>query len=121
MAFFDFASTIAETKETHQKMQLRTRYYKTRYEKMKNQVLDYCKITDLFVKHEDDVHGELFLQANGYHMIVSIVQVSPMECAVDIKVQTYGLIGLFKPMKIIAKCYAYLDKKVEFKGVGLRP
>jgi len=121
MAFFDFVSTIAETKETHQRMQLRTRYYKTRYNKMKDQILDYCKVSNLYVKNEDDVHGELFLQANGYHMIVSIVQVSPMECAVDIKVQTYGLIGLFKPMKIIQKCFAYIDKKVEFKGVELRP
>lgn len=120
MAFFDFASNIAETTELHYKMSLRTRHYKVRYNKLKDYVTEYTKTNDLMVKNEDDIHGEIFLQANSYHMIISIIQVTPMECAVDIKVQTYGLIGLFKPVKHIQKCFNYLDKKVTTTGIGQR-
>lgn len=121
MAFFDFASNLAETRELHSNQYLRTRYYKARYTNLKEIVLKYANENNIFVKSEDDVHGEIFLQTQRYHIIVSILQVTPLESAVDIKVQTYKLIGLFKPLKIITKLFNYIDEKSDFKGTGLHP
>jgi hypothetical protein len=73
------------------------------------------------IKSEDDIHGEIFLQSSRYHIIVSIVQVNALETAVDIKVQTYKIIGLFKPIQIIISLYQHIGTKVEFKGLGLHP
>ncbi len=50
-----------------------------------------------------------------------MVQVSPLETAVDIKVQTYKILGLYKPLKIITGLYNHIDSKADFKGIGLHP
>ena len=121
MGFFDFASNIAETKESHQHKNLKTHYYKNRYNNIKKIVLDYAKENKMQVKSEDDVHGEIFLQSNNRHIIISIIQVTPLETGVDIKVQTYRIIGLYKPMKDIINLFNYINKKADFKGLGLHP
>ena len=121
MGLFDFSSNLAETTELHVNPNLRTRYYKSRYTNLKEIVINYAKENNLFLKSVNDTHGEVFLQANRFHIIISIVQVNPLETAIDIKVQTYKLIGLFKPLKIITTLYNYSDTKAEFKGTGLHP
>jgi|LGOV01.1.fsa_nt_gb uncharacterized protein YktA (UPF0223 family) len=121
MALFDFASNLEETKELHSNQYLRTHYYKSRYNNIKEIVIAYAKSKKINIKSEDDRHGEIFLQANGYHIIVSIVQVTPLETAVDVKVQTYRILGLYKPMKLIFTLYNHINTKAEFKGSGLHP
>lgn len=121
MGVFDFASNVAETFETNMNSKLKTHYYKDRYNNIKQIVLKYAQANKLIVKSEDDAHGEIFLQSSGYHMIVSILQVSPLETAVDIKVQTYRIIGLFKPVKLIVRMFEHINTKANFKGVGLHP
>jgi hypothetical protein len=121
MGLFDFASNVAETFETNTNNQLKTHYYKDRYNNIKQIVLNYALINKITVRSEDDVHGEIYLQAGNYHMIVSILQVSPLETAVDVKVQTYRILGLFKPVKLILNLFKHIDSKANFKGVGLHP
>lgn len=121
MAFFNFTSNLAETKELHSNPNLRTRYYKARYANLKEIIVNYAKANNIVVKSIDDIHGEVFLQANRFHIIVSMVQVSPLETAVDIKVQTYKILGLYKPLKIITVLYNHIDTKAYFKGIGLHP
>ena len=121
MAFLNFTSNLAETKELHSNPSLRTRYYKSRYPNIKEIVVNYAKVKSINVKSVDDTHGEIFLQSNRFHIIVSIIQVNPLESGVDIKVQTYKIIGLYKPLKIITNLYNHIDSKADFKGVGLHP
>jgi len=121
MAFFDFASNISETSEIHQNKDLKTHYYKARYNNIKKIVLDFAKEKKMSVRSEDDIHGEIFLQSNRNHMIISIMQISPLETAVDVKVQTYKMIGLYKPMKDTITLFNYISKKADFKGTGLHP
>lgn len=121
MGLKDYISNNAETKELHSNQDLRSRYYKANYKKVKAEVEEYSKNKNIEVKHVDDVHGEIFLQTNSYHMIVSIVQVTPLESAVDMKVQTYKLAGMNVPKKLIIEMYAYLDTKLTFKGTSLHP
>jgi hypothetical protein len=121
MGFFDFLSNNAETSELHSVMDLRTRYYKTSYKKVKEQVEAYAEEQNITVKHVNDVHGEIFLQTGNYHMIVSIIQVTPLETAVDMKVQTYKLMGMSLPKKLILQMYAFLNINLTFKGTSLHP
>ena len=121
MGLFDFASNVSETFETNATNKLKTHYYKDRYKNIKQIVLNYALENKITVRSEDDVHGEIYLQARNYHLIISIIQVTPFETAVDIKVQTYRLLGLFKPVKLILKMFTHINSKADFKGVGLHP
>ena len=121
MGFLSFFQTIAESKELHTDVQLRSRYYKTNYRKVKAVILEYAKANDIQVKNIDDDHKEIFLQGGRYHIITSIVQVNPYETSADFKVEVYGLVGFGKPKKLILDLYKYLDSNLMFKGVGLHP
>lgn len=121
MSFSTFMSNIAETQELHVNSDLRSRYYKTNYTKAKNAVIDYAKKNRIIVKHVDDDHKELFLQERKYHIMVSFIQINPIETSVDVKVEMYRIVGLNRPNKIIINLYDELNQKLEFKGVGLHP
>ncbi|MCF7925703.1 MAG: hypothetical protein K9L26_04140 [Candidatus Izimaplasma sp.] len=121
MGMFDFLKTILETREMHSITSLRTHYYKKNYKIVKQAVLDYASSNKLDVQNVDDKHGELYFQAKNFHIIASIVQVTPVETAVDFKVQYYSLIGWNRPLKDIKKFYAYLDQTLPFKGTSLHP
>jgi hypothetical protein len=121
MGFLSFFQTIAESKELHTDPQLRSRYYKTNYRKVKAVILEYAEQQGLQVRNIDDDHRELFLQGPRYHVIASIVQVNPYETSADFKVEVYGLAGFGRPKKLIREFYQHLDQHLMFKGVGLHP
>jgi hypothetical protein len=121
MGLKTFLTNNAETRELHVDPELRSRYYKTTFKKVKQVIDQYCDELGIVIVNVDEVHGEMFLQTSKYHMIASIIQVNPLETAVDLKVQTYQLIGRNVPKAKIAKMYEYLDKNLPFKGVGLHP
>lgn len=121
MGIRDFLKTEQETSELHKDGDLRSRYYKTSYKKIKEQVEIYALDNKLNVRNIDDNHGEIYLQTDNYHMILQIVQVNPLETAVDVKVQTYKMIGMNQPKKSIIKLYQFLDSKLQFKGTSLHP
>ncbi len=119
MGLREVLSNFAETSEKHQIDILKTRYYRTRYTNVKNSVIDYANRNDFIVNSIDDKHGEIFIQTTKFHFIISILQINVLETAVDVKVQTYKILGLNKPQRIIEHLFTFLDKKLEFKGVGL--
>lgn len=121
MAGMSFLNNLAETKELHSDAVLRTHYYKTNYQKAKAVVIEYANEIKANVRNIDDEHREIFLQSDRYHIIVSLVQVSPIETSVDFKVEQYGIIGMNRPKKRIVEFYAYLDKNLTLKGVSLHP
>lgn len=121
MGLSEMLSNNVETKELHDHKELRTRYYKSSFRKIKEQLEVFCNDSEIEVKNIDEVHGEMFLQTNKYHMIISMIQVTPIETAVDIKVQTYKVIGMYAPKKLILSMYKYLDSKFTFKGTSLHP
>ena len=116
-----FFSNNAETRETHTDPDLCSRYYKTSFKKIKEKIEEYCVQEDIVVVNIDETHGEMFLQTSKHHMIASIIQINPLETAVDLKVQTYQLIGRGVPKAKIMKLYEFLNNNFTFKGVGLHP
>lgn len=121
MGLKSFINSLAETKELHSDITLRSRYYKANYSKIKNVIMKYAELNKLDVQNVDDVHREILLQSRKYHIIISIVQVSPIESSVDLKIEVYSMIGMGRPRKQIINFYSYLDTNLEFKGVGLHP
>jgi|LGOV01.1.fsa_nt_gb hypothetical protein len=121
MGIKTFLSNNAETRELHSNPELRSRYYKTTFKKVKALIEEYCEKHGIVVVNVDETHGEMFLQTTKYHMIASIIQVNPFETAVDLKVQTYQLIGRNVPKVRVLKMYEYLNSNLSFKGVGLHP
>lgn len=115
----DFFSNDFETKDNHENGLLRTHYYRARYDNVKETILRLAKEKGLSVRSVDDTHKEIYLQSNGYHLIIVLVNTTPAETAVDMKITTYQLIGMKKGIKIISEYYSQLDKKLTFKGVGL--
>ncbi len=121
MGFFDALSNHAESKERHTNLTLMTHYYKTNYDKVKETVSLACKHFNYKISSIDDTHGEIFIKTNRFHMIVTIIQVTPRETAVDIKVETYRLFGFNKPKRLIETMYKKLNQSLELKGKGLHP
>lgn len=121
MSFRSYIGTIAETQELHPFVGLRSRYYKTNYQKAKAVVLENAEKMKLDVRNINDEHKEILLQSNRYHIIVTLVQVTPIETSVDFKVEMYGMFGFHRPRKMIMSFYEYLDNNLPFKGVGLHP
>ncbi len=121
MGFKEFLSNNAETSELHQDGGLRSRYYKASFKKVRDVIQEFSTLKDIVILNVDEVHGEMFLQTTKYHMIVSIVQVNPLETAVDVKVQTYQLIGRGVPKNKVLELYDHLNNNLTFKGVGLHP
>lgn len=121
MSLGSWLGTTAETKELHSVVSLRSRYYKTNYKKAKAVVIEYANQLKANIKHIDDEHRELLLQSDRFHIIVSFVQVTPIETSIDFKVEMYGLIGMHRPRRKIVAFYEYLDNNLPFKGVGLHP
>lgn len=121
MGLLDFTKTLCETREVHLDKELKTRYYKTSYTKVKEQVENFCTLEDLNITNINDTHGEILIQTNKFHAIVSVIQVTPLETACDIKVQAYGVFGMHRPRKTILALYEHLNKTLKFKGVSLHP
>lgn len=121
MGLFDFTKTICETEEMHKDKELRTRYYKSSYTKAKDEIIAFCNKSGMDIENVDDAHGEIFIQTKKFHVILSVIQVSVVETAVDIKVQTYGGLGFNLPKKTALAIYNHLNNNLQFKGVSLHP
>ena len=121
MGLKTFLTNNAETRELHTDPDLRSRYYRTTFRKTKDIIEQYCNDRGIVIVNVDEVHGEMFLQTSKHHMIASIIQVNPLETAVDLKVQTYQLIGRNMPKAKIIQMYEHLNENLTFKGVGLHP
>lgn len=121
MGFFSFIGNTAETSELNTDVELRSRYYKTNYSKTKAVIIEYANDNKITVKHVDDQHKEVLLQGDRFHIIVSMVQVTPIETSVDLKVEQYSLLGLNRPKKRILALYEHLNQSLSLKGVSLHP
>jgi len=119
MALKDFFANDFETRDNHEMSELRTHYYRARYEDAKDAVIRVAKSKQMHVRSVDDAHKEVYLQASNHHLILVLVNPNPAETAIDMKVTTYQVIGMKRGIKIIMEFYKELDKQLTFKGVGL--
>jgi len=87
-----------ETSERSKDPQLRTRYYKERYDKLIPKVLDVInQQTPWKVVHVDKERCELMLEAShllGKHdIVITVFNISPIKSAIDIVSAKRGSLG----------------------------
>jgi hypothetical protein len=121
MGFLDSFKTTFETREKHPLRDFQTHYFKANLKTTKETLLTIIKKEGWTVETENDRFGELFVRGKKHHLIITMIQTSPQEVAVDIKVQVYQLMGFKKPQKMITFIYQELANQLTLKGTGLHP
>ncbi len=121
MSFKSTFSTSCETRELHSDPQLRTRYYRNNFKQVLEVIEKLQKELDFDIRNVDQTHGEVYMISNGFEIIATIIQVTPIETGVDFKVNFFSFIGLGRPKKQAVRLFQALDKELKFKGVALHP
>ncbi len=111
-----------ETKEVCSDERLKTHYYKTSYEKLKETVINYFKKNSFHIVSIDDNYGEISIEKPHFMVQVKIIEQNPRETSIDYYINAEFLFGNKK------KAYAFLEemnqvimKEHELKGLGLHP
>lgn len=121
MGFLDYFRTFEETREVHKENQLRTHYYKARYDKCQEAVKRICTEMKMQVSNINNEFKEMLVKGSSYDLIFTFSNVTPLETAIDIKITTSYVIGMNRPKNKILKIYSKLDKLLPYKGAGLNP
>ncbi|MGD9886500.1 MAG: hypothetical protein AB7T03_00890 [Bacilli bacterium] len=119
MKIRDYFSNDFETGEEHYLPTLKTHYYRSRMEDVKNAILRFVEEEKGVVKAIIDEHHEIFFVTPTYSSTIIFVNTRIGETAIDIKITTYKLIPWLAGKKIIEKMYKYFDSHLPFKGISL--
>ena len=119
MALRDLFRKDFETSDNSSYDTLRTHYYRNRIEEVKEAIYELIKQEKGNLQDENDNYQEILFETSGYSCIVKMTSITPIEQAIDFKVNTYNLIGFGKGKKVIERLYDALDKKLSFKGIAL--
>ena len=119
MALRDFFKKDFETSDDSNYGSLKTYYYRNRIDEVKNALYELIKEEKGNIQDENDTYQEILFETSGYSCTVKITSTTPVEHAIDFKINTYNLIGFGKGKKVIEYFYSVLDKKLSFKGISL--
>lgn len=112
-------SYSVETSENAKNELLKTHYYKTSYEKLKNAFLDFCKENSLEVNTINDNFGEILALGVRINVTATITMQNPRETSIDLFTESEYLFNKLGTTKFLKKLYEYLAKKSDFTGVSL--
>ncbi|MFA7075514.1 MAG: hypothetical protein WC152_02470 [Candidatus Izemoplasmatales bacterium] len=121
MSLKTFLSNTAETRELHQEPGLRTNYYRNNFNQVLEAIQAIAQEEQLEIKSINKIHKEIYMLGNGYDIIVTISEITPVELGVDFKVNWFSGFGFNKPKKRVIALYAELKERLRFKGVSLHP
>lgn len=121
MSFTSYFSPSCETRELHSDPDLRTHYYRNSFKQCAEAFETLSKTGEFDIRNVNPEHGELYVISNGYDIIVTIIQVTPIESGIDFKINFFSFVGLGRPKKRAVSLYKELDKLLKFKGVALHP
>ena len=115
------ASTI-ETKELESIDLLKTHYYKTCYEDLKDEYLRILEEKDFSIISIDDNYNEIFAEKQRMSVTTKIIEHTPRETSIDFYINSDYLFGSYKKgVAFIQEVLFRLEKKFELKGISLRP
>lgn len=112
MGFLSGLAKHYETRDNALDPVLTTRYYRNNYKAAKAAVILAAKKQGFTVRHEDDDRKEHLFNGKNSEIIVSMVNVTPIETAVDFTVNTAGALSFGQGKKIIEALYSELDKEL---------
>lgn len=121
MSIKSFFANTCETRELHQDPSLRTNYYRNNFNQVLEALQAIASEEKLEVKNINKIHREIYMLGEGYDIIVTLVEITPVEIGVDFKVNWFSGFGYNRPKKKVAVFYAKLKEKLRFKGISLHP
>ena len=121
MSLASFFSSTCETRELHADAQLRTRYYRNSFKDVVTAFEKIAQEEQYDLRDVNQTHGEIYLLANGFDMIATVSQITPIESGIDFKINYFGFAGFGRPKAKAVALYKKLDSFLKFKGVSLHP
>jgi len=113
-----FANSV-ETREQHKNENLRTRYYKNNFEQVKNCLEKICKEEDMQLQQVNKKFGDIYICAYDFEIFATVIEITPIETSVDLKINYFATFGFGKPEKKAIHIYERLNKMLIFKGTML--
>lgn len=107
--------TTVETRDNHKKEQLRTHYYRNTFKQIVRATEKIVNEEDMIIHNLDENYKELYLIGDGFEIIVSVVEVTPAECAIDFKVNYFSTFGWGRPEKKAIHMFEKYDKNLNLK------
>lgn len=114
-----FFRTSAETREMHKKDELRTHYYRNTFEQVVKAFEKICSEEDIQLQQVNKQFGDLYMCAFDFEVFATVLQITPAETSVDMKINFFSLMGFKKPERKIIHLYQRLDHSLNFKGKSL--
>lgn len=121
MGIISFFSTTCETRELHPDSQLRTRYFRNNFNQCVEGIQKYATENNLDVRNINPEHGEVYMLGPGFDVIITIIQTTPLESGIDLKINFFSFSGMGRPKSKALEIYKYLESTLKFKGVSLHP
>ena len=115
-------AAVVETKELESIDLLKTHYYKTNYEKLKEAYLRLLEAKGYDIISIDDNYSEIFAEKGHISVTTKIIEHTPRETSIDFYINADFLFGSKKKAYMfIQDILTKLDKQFELKGLSLRP
>ncbi|MFD1737136.1 cytosolic protein [Bacillus salitolerans] len=117
-----YLSSHCETSDKHESEMLRTHYYKSTNGKALKvlqsviETIQGYKITSVSEEH-GEISVEISAPKKGF-LVISVIQVRPMETAIDFSVTYEGFFGIGFCQKVVSTLYEKLDKELQVIGNG---
>lgn len=121
MSIGSFFSPTCETRELHRDPELRTRYYRNSFTQVVEGLKTMAQKNAMEVKNVDETHKEIYMLGNGFDVIVTVSQITPIEAGIDFKFNLFTGFGLNRPKKRVVQFYNDLKSILNFKGISLHP
>jgi len=118
MGVFDNLRKHYETRDSATDKMLLTHYYRNNYQQVKKGLLDTANALGFNVTYENDERKEFVFKRRDCEVIVTVVNITPIETTVDFTVNTFGIFSFGKGKKVIEDLYQDLDKRLMLKGLG---
>ena len=117
MGIRDFFKKDFETFDNSSYDTLRTHYYRNRLDEVKECLYELIKLEKGNLQDENDVYQEMLFETSGYSCTIKITSTTPIEHAIDFKVNTYNLFGFGKGKKVLLDIKGLLSLE-EFEEAG---
>lgn len=109
-----------ETSENGATILEQTHYYKTSYDKLKEEYLNILKELGHRVVSIDDDYTEIYSELPHFEVIAKIIMQDPLETSIDFYINSdYLFRAGRKAYQFMLEVYTRLEKKFQFKGVSL--
>ena len=119
MKFKDVFNKNYETYDLNSDDALKTHYYRARYEEALKAVTELAESDKATITDVNETYKEILFENSSYSCTAKITDITPVEMAIDFKIETFSFFSFGKGKKLIAGFYKILDSQLNFKGVSL--